>query len=77
MILKKIDKLPLSIFMILCLTMGLAPFSPPHIYEKIMMLVNSQPLEAVDWFDVFIHGSPWVLLSLKFFTTYKLKLNRN
>ena len=48
-----------------CLTLGLAPFSPPHIVEKIQMLVRGRLVRPIDWFDLFLHGLPWVVLCLK------------
>jgi hypothetical protein len=49
---------------IACATMGLAPFTPePHILGKLRWVaggaVGMQPL---DWFDLFLHGTPWLLL---------------
>jgi hypothetical protein len=47
-----------------CLTLGLAPFLPePHIWGKLKWLsggaVGMQPM---DWFDVLLHGLPWIIL---------------
>lgn len=50
---------------VLCLTLGLAPFAPPHLYEKIRMLVRGDLVRPIDWFDLFLHASPWVLLVMK------------
>jgi hypothetical protein len=49
---------------IACITIGLAPFTPePHILGKLRWVaggaVGMQPL---DWFDLFLHGTPWLLL---------------
>ena len=56
---------PLPVVILLCLTIGLAPFNPPHVWEKLQMLVNGQLVRPLDWFDLFMHGTPWVLLILK------------
>jgi len=53
-----------GIILILCLTLGLAPFLPePHILGKIRWVsggaVGMQPM---DWFDLVFHGFPWILL---------------
>lgn len=50
--------------LILCLTLGLAPFSPePHIWGKLKWIVGgAEGMSAVDWFDVALHGTPWLLL---------------
>ncbi|NVK52429.1 MAG: hypothetical protein HWD85_05800 [Flavobacteriaceae bacterium] len=57
-----------KIFLIASLTLGLAPFNPPHIWGKIQWIMGGNAfsgehaMQAMDWFDVFLHGSPWVLL---------------
>lgn len=58
-------KLPWGLLILACLTLGLAPFSPPHIWEKLQMLVKGQLVRPIDWFDFVMHGTPWVLLILK------------
>jgi len=60
-----LDKLPLSAVVFLCLTLGLAPFAPPHLYEKLRMLFRGELVRAIDWFDLVMHASPWVLLVIK------------
>jgi hypothetical protein len=52
------------IVFILCLTLGLAPFTPePHIWEKLKRIVHgSYGMNAIDWLDLLVHGLPWVLL---------------
>lgn len=60
-----LDKLPFSLLVILCLTIGLAPFNPPHLWEKLSMLAKGQLVRPIDWFDLLMHGAPWVLLLLK------------
>lgn len=49
---------------LLCLTLGLAPFFPePHIYGKLKwMLGGAEGMTIMDWFDVLFHGLPFVLL---------------
>lgn len=58
-------KLPLSFAIVACLSLGLAPFAPPHLFEKLGMLFSGELVKAVDWFDLCWHGFPWVLLILK------------
>jgi hypothetical protein len=60
-----LDKIPISILVIACLTLGLAPFNPPHIWEKLQMLFQGRLIRPLDWFDFFLHGTPWVLLFAK------------
>lgn len=47
------------------LSIGLAPFNPPHFFEKLGMLFSGNLVKAVDWFDLCMHGTPWLLLVLK------------
>ena len=60
-----ISKLPWGLLIIACLTLGLAPFNPPHIWEKLQMLARGQLVRPIDWFDFVLHGTPWVLLIFK------------
>ncbi len=64
-----LDKLPLSILIILSLTLGLAPFFPPHLLEKIKMLLEVQVVRPIDWFDLVMHATHWVFLDLKLLMT--------
>ncbi|MDH4318071.1 MAG: RND transporter [Desulfobulbaceae bacterium] len=65
---KLIDQVPWSIVIILCLSLGLAPFAPPHIWEKIQMLIKGELSRPIDWFDLVYHSIPWILLILKSLT---------
>jgi hypothetical protein len=70
--LKKIDSIPLPIFITLSLFLGLAPFFPePHLLEKIMMLQNGELHKAIDIFDLVLHATPWCLLLLKLTLVFK------
>ena len=60
-----INKIPWGILIIACLTLGLAPFFPPHIWEKLVMLKNGELSRPIDWFDLFYHGVPWMMLIMK------------
>jgi hypothetical protein len=60
-----LSKLPWGLLVLACLTLGLAPFSPPHIWEKLQMLSKGQLVRPIDWFDLVLHATPWVLLILK------------
>jgi len=62
---KFLNKLNWSIVALLCLTLGLAPFRPPHFWEKLNMLVSGTLSAPADIFDLFMHGAPWILLALK------------
>jgi hypothetical protein len=60
-----IDKIGWNIVAILCLTIGLAPYKAPHVWGKLKMLAKGKLVRPIDWFDLFLHGLPWVLLLLK------------
>ncbi len=60
-----IDSLDWGLVIVICLTLGLAPFSPPHIVEKLQMLVKGKLVKPIDWFDMLMHGAPWVVLVIK------------
>ena len=61
-----LNKIPFSTLIIISLTLGLAPFVPePHVWEKLKMLADGSLAKPVDIFDLFMHGTPWVLLGLK------------
>lgn len=46
------------------LTLGLAPFTPePHLFGKIKwVLGGADGMQAMDWFDLVMHGAPWIWL---------------
>jgi len=60
-----LGKIPWGMVVLLCLTLGLAPFKPPHILEKLTMLFQGRLVRPIDWFDLILHSTPWVLLILK------------
>ena len=62
---KFLSSLPWGLLIVACLTIGLAPFNPPHIWEKLQMLSRGRLVRPLDWFDFFLHGTPWFLLILK------------
>lgn len=59
-----------KLFLIASLTLGLAPFNPPHIWGKIQWFIGGNAfsgenaMQFQDYFDVLLHGPPWVLLSI-------------
>lgn len=61
-----LDQIPLSILVVACLTLGLAPFLPePHIWEKLKLLVAGDLVKPIDMFDLALHAAPFVVLGLK------------
>lgn len=64
---KWLDKVPLTTLLIVALLLGLAPFTPePHLWQKLKMLMAGELIKPIDIFDLFLHGTPVVLLVLKF-----------
>lgn len=64
-IISRIRELNWSIIILLCIIPGLAPFTPPHIFEKLTWLFQGTLVRPMDWFDLLFHGLPWVLLLVK------------
>ena len=60
-----IASLPWATIAIACLTLGLAPFTPPHIVEKLGMLFSGKLVKPIDWFDLLFHGAPWLVAIAK------------
>ena len=54
-------------YILMCLTLGLAPFVPePHIVGKIRWIAGGAVgMGPIDWFDFVFHGAPWALLIFK------------
>jgi|TARA_R110002110_G_scaffold307631_4_gene521278 hypothetical protein len=53
-----------KIIILLCLILGLAPYSPePHIWGKLKWIAGGATgMKFTDWFDILLHGTPFILL---------------
>jgi hypothetical protein len=53
-----------KLIIILCLFLGLAPFTPePHLWGKIKWIAGgAKGMQLIDWLDVLFHGFPFLLL---------------
>ncbi len=53
-----------KLVLLACLTLGLAPFFPePHLWGKIKWIMGgAKGMDPQDWFDVAMHGFPFLLL---------------
>jgi len=61
-----LDQFSWPILIILCLTLGLAPFFPePHIWEKLKMLASGTLSKPIDIFDLLMHAAPFLIAGLK------------
>ena len=51
-------------WLVVALTLGLAPFTPePHIWEKLKWIIaGAEGMRPIDWFDFLLHGTPWAML---------------
>ena len=67
-----IDRIPLSVLVVGAVLFGLAPFvTVPHLWEKLLMLMNGELTRPVDVFDLFVHGGPLILLAWKLKREYR------
>ena len=60
-----IRRIPWRVPLLACATLGLSPFAPPHIVEKLTLLFRGELHRPIDIFDLFFHGAPWILLALR------------
>jgi hypothetical protein len=71
-----LNRIPISLLIVLCLTLGLAPFTPePHLWEKLKMLAMGELVQPIDMFDLLLHGTPWLLLMIKLLLPFTGKAN--
>lgn len=70
-----IDNMQWSMLLILGGMLALAPFTPePHLFEKIRMLIQGNLVKPIDIFDLLMHGSPLLLISIKATRQFILKV---
>ena len=70
-----LDRQSLMLFLLVSLTLGLAPFVPePHVWQKLKILADGSLNKPIDIFDLILHGTPWVLLLLKLYRVSILKM---
>lgn len=63
---KWLDNLPMTLLLPIAVVLALAPFTPePHLWEKLKMLAAGELVRPIDIFDLFLHGTPLVLVVLK------------
>ena len=63
---KWLANIPYMLLVPLALFLALAPFTPePHLWEKLKMLFAGTLVRPSDIFDLFLHGTPLVILLLK------------
>jgi hypothetical protein len=54
----------IRISLLFSLTLGLAPFVPePHLAGKLRWVAGgAKGMQMEDWFDLVMHGTPWIFL---------------
>ena len=61
-----IDKIPLVMLIVIAVILGVAPITAePHLFEKSKMLIEGTLVKPIDIFDLFMHGTPTVLLIIR------------
>ncbi len=71
-----IDKIPLTTLLIAAVLLAVLPLnSTPHLVEKLGMLVDGTLSRPIDIFDLFMHGTPSVLLIIRLFRQFVLDKN--
>ena len=71
-------RIPLPSAILASCTLGLAPFVPePHIVGKLRWLAGGGVgMQAMDYFDLVLHGAPWVLLLVALLQAAQAKFSR-
>jgi hypothetical protein len=65
---KWLNKLPMAVLLPVAIVLALAPFTPePHLWEKLKLLSAGELTRPIDIFDLFLHGTPLLLVVLKLF----------
>jgi len=57
--------------------LGITPYpmeAEPHSIQKILMLVNGELHKPIDILDLFFHTTPTILLMIKLYRMYVLKI---
>ena len=73
-----IDKIPLQMLIVFTIFLGLAPYlplmtEPPHLFAKLDMLFSGTLSKPIDIFDLLMHATPAVLLSIRLLRKYGKK----
>lgn len=67
MVRKFFQAMPWPVLLPAAILLALAPFRPePHLVEKLRLLANGLLTRPVDIFDLFMHGTPLLLVAGKF-----------
>ncbi len=63
---KWLDRIPLSLLVVITAVMALAPFgAEPHLWQKLKMLFTGSLHRPIDILDLLLHGAPAIVLAVK------------
>jgi hypothetical protein len=69
-----LDKIPFGVILPVAVILALAPFVPePHLWQKLKMLYAGTLVKPIDVFDLFLHGTPLLILVLKLLSLVRRK----
>ena len=75
---KWLDNLPIVPLTAVAVLMAVLPFNAtPHLFEKLGMLADGSLQQPIDIFDLFMHGTPAVLLIVRLFREFVLGKKAN
>ncbi len=61
-----LDRIPFTVIVPFAVFLTFAPFVPePHLWGKLRMLAGGELTRPIDIFDLFLHGTPLLLLVAK------------
>ncbi|MBF0623287.1 MAG: hypothetical protein HQL82_00590 [Magnetococcales bacterium] len=61
-----LDRLSWTALIIVAILLGVAPITgQPHLIEKLLMVADGTLVRLLDIFDLFLHGTPQILVILK------------
>lgn len=66
-----------KLWLLISLTLGLAPFVPePHLFGKIRWVAGGAVgMKLMDWFDLLLHGFPFIFLGRALWVLFFNKKN--
>ncbi len=77
-LLERLDGVSVSALIFASLLLGLAPFQPePHVWQKLKMLAGGELARPIDIFDLFMHGTPILLLITRVLRMGMASINRS
>ena len=70
---KWVDEISLPFLIVITVLMAVLPLNAtPHLFEKLTMLIDGSLHRPLDIFDLFMHGTPAVLLLVRLIRQFVL-----